>query len=86
MKNEVFISKNPMGYTLKKRTNIEGEVTSWEDVIKGGKSFGDLVKAIVSLPLYFRTDAEVNYGRPEAPFPLTDYEKRMVKLVMEEAV
>jgi|WetSurMetagenome_2_1015567.scaffolds.fasta_scaffold52820_2 hypothetical protein len=83
MQNEVFVYRNPMGYTLKKRTRVEGDVTHWENVLKGGKCLGDLVSSILSLPLSFREHAEVNYGRPDVPFPLSEYEKEIVKMVME---
>jgi hypothetical protein len=84
MENELFISQTPDGYSIKKRIMNLNNPVPWETVLRGGKSFDDLLSAIDSLPLSFRLDViNVNYGRPEVPFPFSNYEKFIIKTRLE---
>jgi hypothetical protein len=81
--NEIFVSITPDGYTLKKRKRKEDDVSHWEDVLKHGKTFEDLISALDGLPISFRAGAKVNYGYVTVPFPLSAYEKGEINLRVE---
>lgn len=86
MPEEYFVSQTPDGYNLKRKVRKKGEIIewdAWETVLRGGKTFEDLLKSIDNLPLSLRAGAKINYGRPEVPFPLTDAQKGMINLRVE---
>jgi hypothetical protein len=83
MASKLFFSITPEGYSVKKSTRQEKDVTHYESLLTRGKNVEDLVNAIFSLPLdFFNEHVGINYGRPDCPFPIPQEEKKRLEIAV----
>jgi hypothetical protein len=85
MINKLFASKNPEGYTLKRSTREEGEVTHYEDVLKRA-TYAEIIGGIVYLPdeFYAKDEVIINFGNADWPICLSSLEKKDLADVVRE--